>query len=53
MCFRDNVKAWVLEGDGTYTKKKTPPGEKPFCSQTHFMSHPSARELLSRTSIAL
>ena len=39
---RDNVKARVLQTDGTYTKIPIPLGEKPFNSQQFFMGGESA-----------
>lgn len=49
----DTVKAWVLDGDGNYKRRKHAPHEKGFDSQAYFMLHPSTRELLAKGSIAL
>ncbi|HEY0866321.1 MAG TPA: polyphosphate kinase 1 [Fimbriimonas sp.] len=46
--FRDTVKAWQLQEDGAYVRRKPAGGAKPFNSQEFFMEHPSTRELLRR-----
>ncbi len=41
---RDNVRAWDLQPDGTYTRHRN--GEKPFDSQAYLMGRPAAPETM-------
>ena len=37
-CFRDNCQAWLLNSQGTWSRLKPVPGEKPFRAQAYFHS---------------
>lgn len=46
VCLSDNTKAWDLMSDGSYTRRKPQVDGKPFVAQSHFIAHPTSRELL-------
>ena len=46
--FRDNVKARVLQADGTYVRRTAPPDEPPFRVQEHLQHEAHRRAALAR-----
>lgn len=42
-CFLDNQNSWELGPDGTYTKRKPAPGDKPFAVQQFLLQHPLSK----------